>query len=159
MDSGICLCLEKREMSFVGEISKKRWSVILRSEDDLVIHATKRILGNELMNTKHRKRANSDIPVGFAAILLTMGEDTTDTTSLCRLIFNNKYLVNLELAIKCVDDNLYIPYLEDYVRASGATDKGESLKIDFKRPILAIKDKKSFQQWQPDIKQWLGVVK
>ncbi|XP_059076627.1 uncharacterized protein LOC131875918 [Cryptomeria japonica] len=94
-----------------------------------------------------------------------MEEDKADTISLCRLIFNNEYLVNLELAIKCVDDNLCIPYPEDYVRASEAIDKGESLKIDFKRPILIIKDQKSFLQWQLDItrnvtflKQWLGVV-
>lgn len=75
MDSRIFLCPNKQETTFVGEISKKRWTIILRSEDDLVIHATKRILGDELLNTKHRKHVNSDIPAGFTTILLTMGED------------------------------------------------------------------------------------
>lgn len=130
----------------MGEISKNCWSVILRSEDDLVIHATKRIMRNELMNTEHRKRVNSDIPVGFVAILLTMGEEKVDIASLCRLIFDNEYLVNLELDIKCVDDNLCIPYPKDYIKSSEAIDKGESLEIDFKRLILIIKDHKLYLQ-------------
>lgn len=32
------------------------------------------------------------------------------------------------MAINCVDDNLLIQYLEDYVRVSEAIDKGESLR-------------------------------
>lgn len=80
-------------------------------------------------------------------------------------MFKKEYLVNVEMAIKCVDDKLYIPYPEDYTKVAEAIDKEEALNIEFKRPILSSKDQKLCRQRQTEItrsiaflKQWLGVA-
>lgn len=95
-----------------------------------------------------------------------MGEEKAVTVTLCRLIFKKEYLGNLEMVIKCVDDNLQIPYPKDYSKVAEAIDKDEVLNVEFKRPILSSKDQKLWRQRQTNIvrsiaflKQWLGVVK
>lgn len=73
MDMPILLETTKRQMSFLGEIIDNKMQAILFSRYSLVLHATKRVLGEEFLKAFHRYRVNTDMTTMFLTVLLYMG--------------------------------------------------------------------------------------
>ncbi|GLJ13850.1 hypothetical protein SUGI_0221230 [Cryptomeria japonica] len=92
-----------------------------------------------------------------------MGLPKFSTIQLCRALFRKDILGDLNLAVGNVDEDMMVPYPEDYLARTDPRDMGKNRELVPKRPILIVKDKPTFEARKPCIarnidflQMWLG---
>ena len=129
--------IDKRKMEFLGKVTPKRWSRLLKPADDLPRFTVSRSIGEKTFDYSATWRTNNSIIGSFRGIAARARVDRELILKLCLDIFSPVWKKGVEKAILSMDDKQCISLPERYM---SLPTNSEDLIFAPRRQALIIRD-------------------